>query len=346
MKKYFENINQELKQYFNILSNEIPDFLYEYVETKEMQKQARISISCGTIYSKMFKKDWYSSLDHSVGVALIVWNFTKDKKQTLAGLFHDIATPVFKHTIDFMNGDYEEQESTEELTEKIIRNSKEIMELLNRDKIKVEEVSDYHIYPIADNDRPGLAADRLEYTFGDGLGATGKLWNLDEIKEIYENIEVQKNEKGIDELGFKDIKIAEKFVHVASILSSMYIDNKTKYSMQFLADILKKMKNKKIIEINDLYKLSEKEIIDKIENSEYKDIFAIWKNATEIKESDMPVENKYQVSINSKIRYIVPLVKIEKENIRINKISEKAKKDIENALNYKTKKYAYLDFNF
>ena len=30
------------------------------------------------------------------------------------------------------------------------------MDLLNRDGIKVEEICDYHIYPIADNDTPKL----------------------------------------------------------------------------------------------------------------------------------------------------------------------------------------------
>lgn len=44
----------------------------------------------------------------------------------------------------------ETQESTEELTTYMIKNSKEIMELLERDNIKVDEVNDYHIYPIAD----------------------------------------------------------------------------------------------------------------------------------------------------------------------------------------------------
>ena len=141
---------------------------------------------------------WYSSLDHSIAVSLIVWNFTKDKKQTLAGLFHDIATPVFKHSIDFMNGDYEKQESTEELTTRIINESQEIMKLLKRDGIKVEEVDNYHIYPIADNDTPMLSADRLEYTLSNGLGVRKKVWNLNDIKEIYDNIEVQKNEQGID----------------------------------------------------------------------------------------------------------------------------------------------------
>ena len=308
MNNYFLNLNDPIKQYFNILSDEIPDFLYDYIDTPEMQKQKEISVTCGTIYSKMYNQMWYSSLDHSVAVSLIVWHFTKDKKQTLAGLFHDIATPVFKHSIDFMNKDYETQESTEALTTKIIKESKEIMELLKKDKIQIEEVNDYHIYPIADNDTPQLSADRLEYTLSNGLGATEKIWGLNEIGKIYKNIEIQKNEEGIDELGFKDKEIAEEFVHTMSILSTMYIRNKTKFSMQFLADIMKKMSEKNLITINDLYHLSEKEIIEKIENCKEDNIaqsFKLWRNATDINESDTKVNKKYCVSIDKiKIRYI------------------------------------------
>ncbi len=205
-----------------------------------MQKQSGISVTCGTIYSKIFNQMWFSSLDHSVAVALIIWNFTKDKKQTLSGLFYDIATPVFKHSIDFMNKDYEKQESTEELTFKIISESKEIMNLLNKDKINVTEVSDYHIYPITDNDTPKLSSDRLEYTLSNALGSTEKLWDLNDIKEIYNDIIIVKNEENIDELAFQHLNIAEKFVHTMSILSRIYRREKTVFSMQFLADILQK----------------------------------------------------------------------------------------------------------
>ena len=262
-----------MKEYLKILSNEIPDFLNDYINTPQMQKLAGISVSCGTYYTKLFDKMvWYSSLDHSIAVSLIVWNFTKDKKQTIAGLFHDIATPVFKHSIDFMNGDYKKQESTEELTTQIISESKEIMSLLKRDGIKIEEVDNYHIYPIADNDTPMLSADRLEYTFSNGLDVCKNIWNLEEVKEIYENIEIQKNEQGIEELGFKDIKIAEKFVKGMRILSNSYIDNKTKFSMQFLADIMKIMSSQNLITKKDLYELSEKEVIERIENCDYAEI--------------------------------------------------------------------------
>ena len=351
MKKYFENLDENVKKYFDILSPEKPDFLEEYIQTPEMQKQAGVSVSCGTYYSKLFSEItlWYSSLDHSVAVALIIWNFTKDKKQTLAGLFHDIATPAFKHCIDFMNGDYEKQESTEGLTTKIISESKGIMSLLNRDGIKIEEINDYHKYPIADNDTPMLSSDRLEYTLSNGLGARKKLWNLNEVKEIYQDIEIQKNEEGIEELGFKSKRIAEKFVKNMSILSKSYMDSKTKLSMQLLVDIVKKMYKQNLIIKDDLYNLSEKEIIEKIENCKYDDIalkFNEWRNIEMVYETDVFVENKYCKGIKAKIRYINPLVKEKDCYKRISQISKSAKQEIDSCLNYKTKKYAYFDFEF
>ena len=348
MNEYTEKLDITIQKYLKILSDEFPEFLYDYINTPEMQKQAGISVSCGTMYSKMYDQMWYSSLDHSVAVALIIWNFTKDKEQTLSGLFHDIATPVFKHTIDFMNKDYEKQESTELLTTKIISESKEIMSLLNRDGIKVEEISDYHIYPIADNDTPMLSSDRLEYTLSNGLGATEKIWGLKEIEEVYKNIEIQENEKGIQELGFKDLEIAEKFVHTMSTLSRMYRREKTVFSMQLLADIMKKMSDKNMISVNDLYILSEKEIIEKIEKCNEENIskcFDFWRNATEINTSDTLPTNKYYVSIEKmKCRYINPLVQNKGRYERVYNISENAKRDIEEALNYKNAKYTYLDF--
>ena len=50
--------------------------------------------------------------------------------------------------------------------------------------------------------------------------------------------------------------------------------------------------------------------------------------------------------MNAKIRYINPLVRQENEFIRIDKISKKAREDIESTKNFKTQKYAYLDFKF
>lgn len=261
MENYFNTLNEEIKNYLKILSPEFPKWLIEYIDTPEMIRLNGIGMSCGTLYTKVYNdKYFYSSLTHSIAVALIIWNFTHDKKQTLAGLFHDIATPTFKHCIDFMNGDSERQESTEERTEQIIKNSKEIMKLLTRDNIKIEEISDYHIYPIADNDAPKLNSDRLEYTLSGGLYQK-RVFDTKKIEKYYNNICILKNEDDISEMGFKDLKICEEFIHDISLLWPRWIEDEDRVSMQIIADIIRTMNIKGFITIDDLYNLSEKEVI-------------------------------------------------------------------------------------
>lgn len=349
MSKYVESFSDIVNDYFKILSDEFPEFLYDYINTPEMQRINGSSIVCGTDWTKLFhNKFYYTNLQHSIGVALIIWHFTKDKKQTLAGLFHDIATPAFKHCIDFMNGDYKNQESTEELTEDIIRNSKEIMGLLKQDGILVDEVKDYHIYPIADNDTPKLSADRLEYTFMNGIFFE-EAWDLKTIKKLYNDIEILTNEKGTEELGFKSLEIAEKFVSCASKIWPKWINNKVKLTMQFIADTVRKMNEYGLLKIEDIYKYSEKEIIKKICNCGIKEIevaFRKFQNTTKIYESNEYVKDKYCKSLDSKRRYIIPLVKYKDGTRRINDISNNARKAIEEYLDFKTEKYAYFDFDF
>ena len=342
MNRYYDNASKEIKEYFKVLEPEFPEWLNEYINTKELLSQQYISVTCGTIYSDLFEsKFFFSSLEHSVAVALIVWHFTHDKKQTLSGLFHDIATPVFKHCVDFLNGDYMTQESTEDLTTNIIKNSKEIMKLLERDNIDVSEIDNYHIYPIADNDTPKLSADRLEYSLSNAL-FTYELLDLDAIAEIYNDIEIEKNEKGEVELGFKTKKIARNFVKVTSRLSVIYREDRTRYSMQLIADILKRLSDENKITKEDLYKLKESDVISIIENSKYSKIFNIWKYAKKVKTSKEKPENVYYVHHGAKVRYIDPLFNGE----RMSKCCKIAKKYIDNNLAYDMNNYVYLDFNF
>lgn len=340
--KYIDSVDKKVLDYFNVLEPSFPEWLNDYIETKELLKQRYISVTCGTIYSDLFESEFFfSSLDHSVAVALIVWHFTHDKKQTLSGLFHDIATPVFKHCVDFLNGDYMNQESTEDLTSKIISNSKEIMELLKRDNIKLEEVEDYHIYPVADNDTPKLSADRLEYSLSNAL-LTYKLSNVDDIKKIYNDVILDKDEDGTLELSFKSKETALEFVKITSKLSIIYREDRTRYSMQLIADIIKKLNEDGLITKEDLYNKKESEIIEIIENSKYKEIFNIWKNAKNVKVSKEKPKNVYFVHHGAKIRYIDPLV----NKKRMSSISEEAKKEIDKNLLYDMNNYVYLDFKF
>ena len=231
------------------------------------------------------------------------------------------------------------QESTEDLTTEIIKNSNEIMKLLKRDNIEISEVDDYHIYPVADNDTPKLSADRLEYSLSNAL-FTYRLLDYKSIKEMYDDIEIQINEEKEIELGFKTKKIARDFVKVTSRLSVIYREDRARYSMQLIADILKKLSEQNKITKEDLYKLKESDVINIIESSEYKDIFNIWKKSKKVKVAKEKPQNVYYVKHGAKVRYIDPLFNGE----RMSKSCKIAKKMIDNNLAYDMDKYVYLDF--
>lgn len=340
---YLNTLNKEKKEYFNMLEPDFPDWLVEYINTPSLLKQQYISVTCGTFYSDLFSNNiFFSSLDHSIAVALICWHFTHDKKVTLAGLFHDIATPVFKHSIDFMNGDYVNQESTEEKTRYIIENDSKIMELLKRDNITVDQVYDYKIYPIADNDTPRLSSDRFEYSLSNMFFTYG-LVEFDTIKKLYDSVSSNFiNEDGIIELGFEDLEQARIFVEITSRLSIIYREDRTIYSMQLLADIMKKLNEEKKITIDDLYNMKESEVIDLIKNSKYGYFYNIWATSQHVCLSDNKPDNVYSVNHPSKVRFIDPLVRIDDKVGRASIEDLLCKCFIDSNLMYELDKYVYL----
>ncbi len=335
---YFSQLNDTIKSYLKILEPDFPKWLKEYIETPALLRSASISDSCGIIYTNLESYNFFfSNLDHSVAVALIVWHFTHDKKQTLAGLFHDIATPAFKHCVDVMNGDGERQESLELLTSKFIEDSKEIMQLLKRDNIKLEEVDNYHIYPIADNDSPRLAADRLEYSFSNALSRYSKL-SLEDIRELYNDIEIETNEDNLPELGFKTKKLARKFVKITSEMSIIYRDERQRYSIRLIADILNGLKNAGELHVRDLFEKKESEIIEIIEKSKYGDAFKKWREAKAVKVSKTEPNHVYWVNEVLKIRHIDPLF----NGKRISSVCKIAKRYIDKNLNYEMDGFLYI----
>ncbi len=338
MQNYLDTVDDRIKQYFSILSEDRPERLIELLQAPELLQQQHISITCGTIYSDLFpSKFFYSSLDHSIWVALIIWKFTHDEKQAISGLLHDIATPAFKHCIDFLNWDYENQESTEDLTTEIISNSGVITSYLSRKRISKNEVNDYQKYPIADNKSPKLSSDRLEYSLSNGLFHY-KALDINDVQEIYNDVIVVKNEDWMDELAFQNLDIARKFIRAVKELSIIYIEDRTRYSMQFIAKIVERLVDDWLLKIDDLYHLSEAEIIKIIEESDYKDIFEKWKNSKEVIVSKVKPENDFSIKLSSKIRYINPLVNWK----RVYDIDDECRKLIDCIRNYDMSNYVYI----
>lgn len=163
------------------------------------------------------------------------------------------------------------------------------------------------------------------------------------------NIRQLKNEDDIQELGFNDWKTCEKYIHIISKLWPEWISDKDRTVMQFLADIVKSMNVKGYLTINDLYNLSEKEVIEKILNCEdnyIKDNFIKFQNATDVYGSDIPIDDKYCISVKGKRRYIIPLTKYNDKVCRINEISKAVQNDINEYFNIKHFKYTGFHFDF
>lgn len=224
---------------WHVYEKAIPDFLSEMASCPETQRLKDVGMNCGCEYTnfpRFVSIAPYSRFEHSMGAALIVWHFTRDKAQAAATLFHDIATPCFAHVVDFLRGDHLTQESTEDGTEAIIQNSRPIQRLLKKHGLTTDMVKDYHMYPIADNAAPRLSADRLEYTLGNivnfGFG------NEKRAEKYYSELIVSENDEGVPEIMFRTAETARDFFLDGMKCAEIYVCDVDRFAMQALAEIL------------------------------------------------------------------------------------------------------------
>ena len=345
----------DIEEYYKILCPEFPNFLKKYIELPIMQRLSGIGLLCGTDWTSLYKnRFFYSRLEHSVGVALIIWNFTKDKTQTIAGLLHDVSTTVFSHVSDFRKGDALTQTSTEEPTTKMILSDSALCKLLESDGIEPKDVVDYHLYPIADNEIPSLSADRLEYMYPSGLALDGS-WTFEEIAKTYNDLIILKNEENKEELGFKTIEMAELYCKKFCMIGHILQLNENKLSLQLLSQIMSKAVELDVLQEEDFMTLSESKIIEKIESfiskktlsveeQKFATMYNTFRKMTKVEHTSqkLPEDKYFCVSLKVKQRYINPLVKVgtnSQQAKRLSEVSDFANKLIKDFLEYEDTKF-------
>ena len=292
-----------MNEFQSLYKQDYPAFIEPYLCSKSMQRLKGVDMNCGlqfTSHPDFSSYGPYSRYEHSVGVACIIWYFKHDKRQTLVGLFHDISTRAFSHVIDFVRKDYLVQESTEDNTRQFILQDSVIMNQLLFDGISVDEVFDYHVYPIADNDAPRLSADRLEYTLGNLLNYRKR--TIEEIEKYYKDLTVGISEDGKQEMMFQNPNIAEEFAFGALSCGMIYSCDFDRYGMEKLAEILRKALKDNILTESDLY-LSEVEVVNKLSHS---DLRNTWNEYTRL--YDVVKDSTGDIMVNAKKRYIDPYV--------------------------------------
>ena len=349
----------DIKKYHKILSPDYPDFLDKYTALPVLQRLRGVGLLCGTDWTKLYKnRFYYSRLDHSVGVALIIWHFTHDKAQTLSGLFHDASTPVFSHVSDFRKGDALTQTATEAPNESLLKNDQALCDLLAEDGLTVDQICDYHIYPVADNEIPQLSADRLEYMFPSGMALDGS-WDLPSIERAYNDIVVLKNEDGVDELGFKTLEIAEDYCRRFCMIGHILQLNENKLTLHMLGQIMNLAVEQGVLHEDDFMNKSESEIMRVLDTgvpealegplADLTHLYHTFRTMTKIEHTDhaLPADEYFCISLNVKQRFIDPLVidcRVKPDNdttsvARLSQSSPFAKKIIEDFKAYHDTSY-------
>jgi len=302
---YNRKSDKMLLKYYLELLGEIPEFLEKYLKSRALVRLKKVGYFCGMDYAS---KDIYdfseyiSRYDHSLSVALLTYKLTKNKKMTIASLFHDIATPCFSHVIDYMNEDYENQESTEEYTEYIIKQDKYLLECFEMDKINIDDVVNFKRYPIVDNDRPKVCADRIDGVILTGIGWTKEIAKED-ILNIVNDLTIFKNEYNEKEIGFKTKEIAQKVLDVSENIDRYCHSYEDNYMMMLLAKITKLAIDKKYIEYEDLYIYDEEKMFKKFKSKNDKELNKLLNKFENIKLNDIEI-----IDLTVKVRNLNPLV--------------------------------------
>lgn len=295
--------------YTDLYLSGLPSALRAMAETDAMQRLARVGMHCGCEYAAfpLYASALpYSRLTHSLGVAALVWRFTGSLAQSAAGLFHDIATPAFAHVVDFLHGDHLRQESTEARTRAMIAADGALMRLLAQNGLSLDDVADYHRYPIADNDSPRLSADRLEYT----LGNARLVFHEPEetLRRICDDLFIGTNEDGEDELCFAHRELANRFSRLSLRQAQWFVSDDDRFAMQYLADLLRDAQRRALLTEDDLYQ-DEPAVIVRLRADEA--IAARWqtfRRTVGTRSGATPPDGAYAIRVAAKKRSIDPLV--------------------------------------
>ena len=283
----------------------IPDFLVKYLECPSLDRLKRIGYFCGMDYASKEIYDFKEPISryaHSLTTSLLVYKLTHDKVATIAALFHDVGTPCFSHVIDYMNKDYIKQESTEAFTGAIIRDDAYLIKCLEADGISVEDIINFKKYPIVDNERPKLCADRLDGIILTGIGWTDSI-TFKDIYDIVENATVITNEDGELEIGFSDENIAKRVVEHSNLIDEFCHTKEDTYMMESLASITKKAIELKCFSYKSLYFDDEAKILQKIKESKDSELHEMYMNFKTIKKSEITLKDNPEI----KRRLLKPL---------------------------------------
>ena len=327
-----------LVEKYNALNQERADErLKRYFKTKTLERLKGKGMFCGMDYTgikRIRPIEYYSRYDHSKNVANTASKLSEELKVALTGAFHDVGTLSFAHVNSFKKKDATAQASDELKVESVLKQDEELLEYLHEDKIELEDVIHPEKYPLIDKDLPTLCLDRA-----DGILATCLFWahthSIEEIEALYNMLAYFDNLDGMvvdnfnhrlkdftGEMALVEHPKAEfeDFFKAINIYSKLQLTKEDRYFMELLGLALNYYEDIGIIQEEDLFHLSEQEIIDKIFDSKEKSVLEDILSLEEVHYSK-PEDKGIVVVTKPKIRQSNPLCFNQMSLCEINDIS-------------------------
>jgi HD superfamily phosphohydrolase len=133
-----------------------------------------------------------SRYDHSVGVMLLLRRYHASLKEQIAGLLHDVSHTAFSHVIDYVWSRDREQDIHEQLQEQVIRRST-IPEILARHGYDLADILAIEQFPLLEQDKPELCADRIDYGLRDSV-VTWKFLTAEQAQAHLQHLQAVNNQ--------------------------------------------------------------------------------------------------------------------------------------------------------
>ncbi len=346
---YLEYRDESVEALHNIYSfgKEIPDFIKNMLDIPEVTRLNGIDQNSGLNLSGFRPFNYkYSTLDHSLGVALILNNFITNNHQVIAALLHELSAPAFLGSakiIEEKNFNPKEQALT---VYDAIVGSDTLFDTFTKNGVSIESMCDYTTYPLAYNLVPHLSANRLEYLLHTMLFMN--IRTIDEVEKMYNSLIVVPNEENMPEFCFNDIKLAQDFCISSLECGEMYRSYEAKATMKFISDTLAAMVRREVISRKDLYTYSDRVIMEMGLACSDKRISDRWRYLAELNKVYTKFnkdDEKHWHALYLPEKYVDPLVRLDDDTItRVSRVSEICRDKINTFLNSDTDLYFKIDY--
>ena len=161
-----------------------------------------------------------------------------------------------------------------------------------------------------------------------------------QLGKVNEIVPIKLNGEAI-EIGFNNKEKCIKFFDAISEYSIALQQNEDKFILQYIGESVKYIIDKKLIKYEDLYILSEEEIINIIKDNV--ESWILFTSSNNLIRTDIKPASVYYVSVDVKKRIVIPLCNVDGSNIRLDKISEKVLNKINEYNNFNDSKYCYVN---